>query len=46
MEKKYVIESKGFTQGLGSSTYFKKRKEKLEQLKIEIAEINKKIKEV
>lgn len=43
MKKQYVIESKGFTQGLGSVAYSKKRKEKLEQLKRQIAELDKKI---
>jgi len=39
MKKQYVIESKGFTQGLGSSNYSKKRKQKLEDLKRQIAEL-------
>lgn len=39
MKKQYVIESKGFTQGVGSATYAKKRKERLEELKRQIAEL-------
>lgn len=31
--KKYVIESKGFTQGIGSSSYKEKRKKQIEDLK-------------
>jgi len=31
--KKYVIESKGFTQGIGSSSYKEKRKKQIENLK-------------
>ena len=42
MKKQYVIESKGFTQGLGSAYYAKKRKEKLEDMKRQIAELDKK----
>ena len=41
MKKQYVIESKGFTNGIGSSTYAKKRKEKLEELKRQILELEK-----
>ena len=41
MKKQYVIESKGFTQGIGSVAYSKKRKEKLEELKRQIAELEK-----
>ena len=39
MKKQYVIESKGFTQGIGSATYRKKRKEKIEELKRQIFEL-------
>ena len=41
MKKQYVIESKGFTQGIGSASYSKKRREKLEELKRQIAELEK-----
>ena len=43
MKKKYVIESKGFTQGIGSTSYSKKRIEKLQDLKKQIAELEQKI---
>jgi len=40
-EKQYVIESKGFTQGIGSSAYKLKRREELEKLKNEINDLEK-----
>jgi len=45
--KKYVIESKGFREGLGSSEYFKKKKKEISELEKKIAKenpISKKIK--
>ncbi len=41
MKKQYVIESKGFTQGVGSAPYAKKRKERIEELERQIAELKK-----
>mgnify|MGYP003655835833 CR=1 FL=1 len=41
MSKKYIIESKGFTDGLGSSNYHKKRKSEIEYLKENILTCNK-----
>ena len=41
MKKQYVIESKGFTQGIGSSKYIEKRKKQKEELKRQIAELKK-----
>jgi len=41
MKKQYVIESKGFTQGIGSAKYAEKRKKKMEELKRQIAELEK-----
>ena len=41
MSKQYVIESKGFTQGIGSASYSKKRKEQLKELKRQIEEMEK-----
>ncbi len=39
--KEYVIESKGFKSGIGSNDYSNKRKSKLEQIKKQIAELEK-----
>ena len=39
MKKKYVIESKGFTQGLGSASYSKKISERLEEIKRQLKDI-------
>jgi len=41
MSKQYVIESKGFTKGIGSASYSKKRKEQLKELKRQIEEMEK-----
>lgn len=41
MKKQYVIESKGFTQGIGSAKYAEKRKKQIEELKRQIAELEK-----
>jgi hypothetical protein len=45
MEKKkiYVIESKGFTQGIGSSIYKQKRNALKEQIKKELEKLEKKL---
>ena len=42
MKKQYVIESKGFRQGIGSFKYFEKRKKQLEQIKKELSELENK----
>ena len=39
MNKQYVIESKGFTKGIGSSEWKNKNKRKLEELKRQITEL-------
>jgi hypothetical protein len=39
MSKKYVIESKGYTEGIGSTSYSQKRKERLEEIKKQLAEL-------
>ena len=39
--KKYTIESKGFTKGVGSSNYSEKRTQIIEELKKQIAELEK-----
>ena len=41
MKKKYVIESKGFIQGIGSVKHAEKRNKKKEELKRQIAELEK-----
>ena len=46
MNKDYIIESKGFNEGVGSSVYFEKRALKLEELKRQIAELEKKKKTI
>ena len=39
--KKYVIESEGFKNGIGSNNYAKKRQERLEEIKRQLAELEK-----
>tara|TARA_R110000851_G_scaffold261371_1_gene413854 strand:+ start:326 stop:469 length:144 start_codon:yes stop_codon:yes gene_type:complete len=41
MKKQYVIESKGFTNGIGSAKKREENKKKLEELKRQIAELEK-----
>tara|TARA_R110000851_G_scaffold318037_1_gene481718 strand:+ start:49 stop:240 length:192 start_codon:yes stop_codon:yes gene_type:complete len=41
MSKKYIIESKGFTEGLGSCNYSVKRKLQIESLKEKLQTYNK-----
>tara|TARA_R110000737_G_scaffold2749_1_gene7540 strand:+ start:7265 stop:7426 length:162 start_codon:yes stop_codon:yes gene_type:complete len=39
MKKKYVIESKGFKEGIGSSKYSQKRRNEIKELEDKIKEL-------
>ena len=41
MKKEYVIESKGFVEGIGSSKYSQKRRNEIKELEDKIKELTK-----
>jgi hypothetical protein len=43
MKKQYIIEGKGFTNGIGSAKYRKEKQKKIEELKKQLAKIKKQI---